>query len=156
MTTLLERALADAKRRVDQVISYARGGTCRHAALAAHLGERLSPCQTSCDACMAAAEGRPLERLATTAPATRRSNTTAADALAVLKAVRTLPFGMGKTRARPPLERLDRKPRPRRPLRRASALCPTFRRAKIEQISTSLVDDDFLLRDSNHEFKLIR
>jgi ATP-dependent DNA helicase RecQ len=154
MTSLLERAVADAKRRVDQVIAYARGGTCRHAAIAAHLGERLPPCKTSCDACVAAAEGRQLERSASPSTATRRSNTTAADAKAVLDSVRTLPFGMGK----PGLVRLlsgSMESRVRADRSPSFGVLNDLPKSKVEQIIDKLVDEGFLFRDLDHEFKLI-
>ncbi|HUG63096.1 MAG TPA: RecQ family ATP-dependent DNA helicase, partial [Methylomirabilota bacterium] len=45
---VLERAKIEANRRIDQVMAYAAGRACRHATLAAHLGERLAPCRTAC------------------------------------------------------------------------------------------------------------
>ncbi len=51
----LPRLLDDLRReneaRVARMIAYATGQKCRHATLAAHLGERLAPCETACDVC---------------------------------------------------------------------------------------------------------
>ena len=40
-----------AKTRVNRMMTYAEGRRCRHAELAAHLGERLDPCGDACDVC---------------------------------------------------------------------------------------------------------
>jgi ATP-dependent DNA helicase RecQ len=37
--------------RIEAITAYARGITCRHRAIAAHFGERLPPCGSSCDIC---------------------------------------------------------------------------------------------------------
>jgi ATP-dependent DNA helicase RecQ len=81
-------------------MAYAAGRACRHATLAAHLGERLAPCRTACDVCAptdpeVAASDR--SKLAAAADVPKRSTVTADDARAVLQAVRTLPYPMGKT-----------------------------------------------------------
>ena len=59
----LPRLLDDLRReneaRVARMIAYATGLKCRHATLAAHLGERLAPCETACDVCV---NGRTGER----------------------------------------------------------------------------------------------
>jgi ATP-dependent DNA helicase RecQ len=154
MTTLLERAQADAKRRVDQVIAYAHGKTCRHAAIAAHLGERLPPCETSCDACMATAEGRVLESSATPSADSKRTKVTAADALAVLEAARSLPFGMGK----PGLVRLlagSMESRVRADRSASFGVLKELPKSKVEHLVDQLAEEGFLFRDMNHEFKLI-
>ncbi|MBS1767115.1 MAG: ATP-dependent DNA helicase RecQ [Acidobacteria bacterium] len=48
----LEPALAAAQnRQVREMFRFAESGQCRHQGLAAYLGERISPCATSCDLC---------------------------------------------------------------------------------------------------------
>jgi ATP-dependent DNA helicase RecQ len=37
--------------RIEAITAYARGLSCRHRAIAAHFGERLAPCRSSCDIC---------------------------------------------------------------------------------------------------------
>jgi ATP-dependent DNA helicase RecQ len=39
------------QRQIGQIMDYASLDTCRHQMLAAHLGERIDPCETSCDFC---------------------------------------------------------------------------------------------------------
>ena len=48
---VLDNAAQRAKTRVNRMMTYAEGRRCRHAELAAHLGERLEPCGTACDVC---------------------------------------------------------------------------------------------------------
>ncbi len=50
--TLLEDYAARQDARVEAMAAYARGATCRHAALAAHFGQRLGRCGTACDNCL--------------------------------------------------------------------------------------------------------
>ena len=94
---VLDNAAQRAKTRVNQIMTYAEGRRCRHAELAAHLGERLQPCGTACDVCTrepgdASEPSTPLGR----SPG-KRSFTTSADAILVLKTVASLPFPVGKT-----------------------------------------------------------
>jgi ATP-dependent DNA helicase RecQ len=150
MTQLLDRARADARRRIRQVMDYASGSRCRHAVLAAHLGERLKPCETSCDVCAGSAQAA---EQATKAKA--RSLTTAADALAVLEAVRTLPFNMGRTG----LVKLltgSVESRVRGDRSESFGALKEVRKARVEALIDRLIDDGFLLRDLNHEFKIIQ
>jgi ATP-dependent DNA helicase RecQ len=105
----LPRLLDDLRReneaRVARMIAYATGMKCRHATLAAHLGERLAPCETACDVCVNGpggerANGRTGER-------TRRAETgsrpdvaaprsDAEAALIALNCLRIMPFQVGK------------------------------------------------------------
>ncbi len=48
---VLDNAAQRAKTRVNRMMTYAEGRRCRHAELAAHLGERLDPCGVACDVC---------------------------------------------------------------------------------------------------------
>lgn len=155
LTTLLERAKADAERRIKQVMAYVRGNRCRHVMLAAHLGEQLEPCRTSCDVCARPA-GRATSgaaKPATEAPAAR-ATITPQDVVAVLEGVRTLPFPMGKTGLAKLLTgsvesrvRADRTP--------AFGLLAGLTRSKVEGLIDRLVAEGYLDRDLDHEFKII-
>ena len=160
LTAVLARAAEEARRRIAQVMAYAVGGRCRHARLAEHLGERLPDCATRCDVCRARARDHSPERTGSGATAGRasssaaRGQTTAADALAVLQAVASLPFPMGKTGLGKLLMgsvesrvRADRTP--------AFGALNDLTRGKIDSLIDRLVSDGFLYRDVNHEFKLI-
>jgi ATP-dependent DNA helicase RecQ len=136
-------------------MTYAEGRRCRHAELAAHLGERLQPCGNACDVCTrelgdASETGAKQER----APG-KRSTATSADAGVVLRAVATLPFAVGKTGLIRLLEgsiqsriQGDRSP--------YFGALSELQKSKIDGLIDRLVDDGFLLRDLDHEFKLIR
>ncbi|HET8522663.1 MAG TPA: HRDC domain-containing protein, partial [Thermomicrobiales bacterium] len=150
MTQLLDRSRADARRRIRQVMDYASGARCRHAVLAAHLGERLKPCGTACDVCAGTAQSAD-----SAAKQKARSLTTAADALAVLDAVRTLPFNMGRpglvkllTGSIESRVRADRSP--------SFGALKEVRKARVEALIDRLIDDGYLLRDLSHEFKIIQ
>ncbi|MEA2530664.1 MAG: ATP-dependent helicase RecQ [Thermomicrobiales bacterium] len=155
LTTILDRAKSDAERRIRQVMAYVRGSRCRHVAIAAHLGEQLDPCGTSCDACAAATSqaGRRTAQ-ASVEPSAARTTITAQDALAVLEGVRTLPFPMGKTGLAKLLTgsvesrvRADRSP--------AFGALAGLTRSKVEGLIDRLVAEGYLDRDLDHEFKLI-
>jgi ATP-dependent DNA helicase RecQ len=45
--------------RIDAIADYARGAHCRHRAIAAHFGERLARCGSSCDICNPTTDYRP-------------------------------------------------------------------------------------------------
>ncbi len=144
---VLERARIESQRRITLMMAYANGGRCRHAVMAAHLGERLSPCETSCDDCTG-------ETDATANQAVYRSRTTAADARIVLETVRTLPFPMGKTGITKILAGSVES-------RVRSDRTPTFGKLKdlskgrIDGLIDSLIADGFLNRDMEHEYKII-
>jgi ATP-dependent DNA helicase RecQ len=155
LTKILNRAKNDAERRIRQVMAYVRASRCRHVAIAAHLGEHLEPCRTSCDIC-AATDRRADRTAAQSAPRANSPRTTIGpeDALAVLRGVRTLPFPMG----RPGLAKLltgsvesrvraDRSP--------AFGALDALTRSKVEGLIDRLVAEGFLDRDLDHEFKII-
>ncbi|HKG24103.1 MAG TPA: RecQ family ATP-dependent DNA helicase, partial [Thermomicrobiales bacterium] len=155
LTTILDRAKTDAERRIRQVMAYVRGSRCRHVVLAAHLGEQLEPCKTSCDVCTANANrtGREATRPSAVTPAAR-TTITPQDALAILEGVRTLPFPMGKTGLAKLLTgsvesrvRADRSP--------AFGSLTGLTRSKVEGLLDRLVAEGYLDRDLDHEFKII-
>jgi len=153
LESLLERSRSAARERIDEVFSYASADTCRHVVLAAHLGERIERCNTVCDVCTGRATRRadtqPKER-----PASQRRATTAADALAVLEAVRTVPFPVGKTGLLRLITgsaessiRADRSP--------SFGVLGDLVKARVDTLVDRLIDEGFLYRDLNHEYKLI-
>jgi ATP-dependent DNA helicase RecQ len=152
---VLDNAAQRARTRVNQMMTYADGRRCRHAEIAAHLGERLDPCGDACDVCTSQrGEGSEsnarLER-----PPGKRSVATSADAITVLKAVASAPFSVGKTGLIRLLEGSiqSRIQGDRSPYFGALGDLP---KAKIDGLIDRLVEDGYLLRDLDHEFKLIR
>ena len=149
LNELLSRASAAATERINQVMQYANDQRCRHAALAAHLGERLDDCGTSCDVCTGTAER------ATKSPArAAKAVTTAQDALAVLDAVRTLPFPMGKTGiVRLLLGSIESTVRADRS--ESFGVLSELPKGKVEGLVERLIDAGLLFRDESHEYRLI-
>jgi ATP-dependent DNA helicase RecQ len=154
LTTILSRAKSDAERRIRQVMAYVRGGRCRHVAIAAHLGEQLDPCRTSCDICTAASKTTRGAVQPAREATPIRSTITAEDALAVLHGVRTLPFPMGRqglakllTGSVESRVRADRSP--------AFGTLFGLTRSKVEGLIDRLVADGYLDRDLDHEFRII-
>lgn len=150
---VLNAAANRARGRVERMMVYAEGRRCRHAELAAHLGERLEPCGDACDVCAA-------ERASRTEPQTResrpkkRTTTTAADAHAVLRAVATAPFPLGKSGL---IRLLEGSIQSRIQGDRSAyfGALEEVQKSKIDALIDRLVDDGFLIRDLNHEFKLL-
>jgi ATP-dependent DNA helicase RecQ len=154
LNDILARARREAKARIQQVITYATGTRCRHAVLASHLGETLAPCGDSCDICLGDVAPDLRAKSAASDAATTRTRLTPADALAVLEAVRTLPFGMGKTGlARLLLGSVESRVRPDRS--QSFGVLSAFKKGKVEALIDRLVEDGFLFRDLEHEYKLI-
>ncbi len=85
--------------RVEAMVAYAKGLSCRHRALAAHFGERLAACGDACDICV----GLPTTNLAVLHPKTRTarrppSNVAPDEAkMAALRALHALPYRIGRT-----------------------------------------------------------
>ncbi|MDP9373896.1 MAG: HRDC domain-containing protein, partial [Chloroflexota bacterium] len=112
LPALLEEVRRENERRVARMVAFATGRTCRHAALAAHLGERLRPCGTQCDVCASAptTTTRSARSAGTTAPPAAAKTgarpatpepppqiVDANTALTVLACLGAMPFGVGKT-----------------------------------------------------------
>ena len=148
MVQVLDRSQAEANRRVAQMIAYADGTRCRHQAIAAHLGQRLDPCGTACDVCTGNRSTRQ------TARAASRRSATAADALEVLAALPTLPFPMGKTGlTRLLVGSVESSVRDDRSA--SFGALHDLSTGKIGQLIDQMVDEGFLFRDLNHDFKII-
>ena len=153
----LAQSAEEARQRIAQVMAYAAGGRCRHVLLANHLGERLEPCGTACDVCagtVTAAPARGVARSSSGGGSASRGALTAADALAVIEAVKTLPFSMGKTG----LTKLlvgSVESRVRADRSASFAALEGVPKGKVDALIDRLVEDGFLHRDQNHEFKLV-
>lgn len=149
---VIDAAADRARRRVDRMMTYAAGRHCRHAEIAAYLGERLPPCGDACDVC-AGTIATAVSTSPTGSTAARRQ-VTADDALAVLTAVRTLPFPMGKTGlARLLLGSVESRVRDDRSP--AFGALAELKKGAVERLIDRLVEDGFLFRDLDHEFKRI-
>jgi len=103
---LLDDVRRENEKRVARMVAYATGRSCRHAMLAAHLGERLAPCETACDVCtgrVSSAPGKGRESSARQgggAPAAATKPAPQSDAEAariVLSALPLIPFNVGKS-----------------------------------------------------------
>jgi ATP-dependent DNA helicase RecQ len=152
---VLDNAAQRAKTRVNRMMTYAEGRRCRHAELAAHLGERLDPCGVACDVCTSERVEGSESNVRQERPAGKRTVATSADAIAVLKAVASAPFSVGKTGLIRLLEgsiqsriQGDRSP--------YFGVLSELQKARIEGLIDRLVEDGYLHRDLDHEFKLIR
>jgi ATP-dependent DNA helicase RecQ len=149
MSDLLERTRANDDRRIDQVIAYIKSHRCRHAMLAAHLGEKLEPCGTACDVC------RGTGQTTVAAKATvGQSSATKEDAMTVLTAVANLPYPMGRTGLAKLLVgslesrvREDRAPR--------FGALKHLKKSAVERLINQLTEEGFLHRDLSHEFFLL-
>lgn len=96
---LLQEYATRQDARIEAMVGYAKGLSCRHRALAAHFGERLAACGDACDVC-AGEHTRKRTRTRSPAPASRRMQPaadTATATSAALRAVRDLPFAVGRT-----------------------------------------------------------
>ncbi len=160
LTDIMARARDEARMRIAQVIRYADGTECHHAMLAHHLGEELAPCRTACDVCRRTGDGRhpgaanATTPVRTTSDAPSRGPLTARDALAAIEAVRTLPFSMGKTGLIKLLAG-SIESRVRADRSAAFGALSGLTRGKIDALLDRLIEDGFLHRDLDHEYKLI-
>ena len=151
LESVLARSKAAADSRVNAVFAYVNARECRHVVIARHLGDRIAPCGDACDVCLglaaAATTGRP--------PAERPTRPDpAADALAVLAAMPTLPFSVGKTGlVNLLLGSVESSIRPDR----SAAFGTLDHRTKnaIGKTIDRLVETGYLDRDMDHEYKLI-
>ncbi|MDQ5851359.1 MAG: RecQ family ATP-dependent DNA helicase, partial [Chloroflexota bacterium] len=85
--------------RVEAMVAYARGLSCRHRALAAHFGECLQACGNACDVCCGDSGARYRERRTDDHSACRSPTpvTESEAAGAALRVLRDLPFNVGRT-----------------------------------------------------------
>jgi ATP-dependent DNA helicase RecQ len=154
MESLLDKARANADRRIDQMISYINARQCRHSILVAHLGERLEPCGESCDVCRGETATRQDDQMRTHGGALKHRAPTPDDALVVLRAAGSLPFPMGKTGLTKLLlgSAESRVREDRAPLFGALR---ELSKGDVERLIDRLVEYGFLHRDLDHEYKLI-
>lgn len=152
----LQRVIDDtarrARRRVDQMMAYAEGRHCRHAVLAAYLGESLPPCGDACDVCLGETQRAKPAREART---TRRNIATLKDVDTILRAMSNLPFPLGKTGLTRLLEgsvqsriQADRSP--------FFGALADLQKSKIEGAIDELVANGTLAYDRSREFPVLR
>jgi ATP-dependent DNA helicase RecQ len=152
---VLDNAAQRARTRVNRTMTYAEGRRCRHAELAAHLGERLESCGTACDVCTREPAGATEQGVKQERPLAKRTVATPADAIVVLKAVASAPFAVGKTGL---IRLLEGSIQSRIQGDRSTyfGALSELQKSKIDGLIDRLVEDGFLFRDLDHEFKLIR
>lgn len=149
---VIDDATRRARRRVDQMMAYAEGRTCRHAVLAAYLGERLPPCGDACDVCLGETErARPQRQ----ARPTRRNVATQQDIDTILRSMGNLPFPLGKTGLTRLLEgsvqsriQADRSP--------FFGALADLQKSKIDGAIDDLVANGSLVYDRTREFPVLR
>ena len=151
LESVLARSKAAADSRVNAVFAYVNSRECRHVVIARHLGDRIAPCGDACDVCLGLAATTPEPR----AQRERSSRPDpVADALAVLAAMPTLPFSVGKTGlVNLLLGSVESSIRPDR----SAAFGALEHRTKnaIGKTVDRLVETGYLERDMDHEYKLI-
>lgn len=149
---VIDAAARRARRRVDQMMAYAEGRTCRHAVLAAYLGERLPPCGDACDVCLGeTGRARPQREKRPT----RRNLATQQDIDTILRALGNLPFPLGKTGLTRLLEgsvqsriQADRSP--------FFGALADLQKSKIDGAIDDLVANGSLVYDRTREFPVLR
>lgn len=149
---VIDDAARRARRRVDQMMAYAEGRYCRHAVLAAYLGEHLPPCGDACDVCLGETQrARPQRE----ARPTRRNVATQQDIDTILRAMGNLPFPLGKTGLTRLLEgsvqsriQADRSP--------FFGALADLQKSKIEGAIDDLVATGILVYDRSREFPVLR
>jgi ATP-dependent DNA helicase RecQ len=151
---VLDQAAARARTRVDKTMIYAEGRRCRHAELAAHLGERLQPCGDACDVCDGTQESVEARARRERQPKKRTAHTDADVAIA-LKALAAAPFSVGKLGLTRLLEgsiqsliQADRSP--------YFGSLADLRKSKIEAMIDSLVQDGTLAYDRGPKYTVLR
>ncbi len=150
LQSLLNRARRDAEKRINIVMDYANGKLCRHASIASHLGERLEPCRIACDICAGSAD-LPLHR---TTASTSKAPITAESAFAVLEALRTIPFSVGRTG----LVRLlmgSVESRIRADRSRSFGVLKDVPKGRVETLIEQMIEQGFIDRDTEGEYRLL-
>ena len=155
LQAVLDAAASRARARVDRTMRYAEGRRCRHAELAAHLGERLSPCGDACDVCTGESANATESRARRDRQPRKRAEPTAADAIAALQALASAPFPLGKTGLTRLLEGSiqSRIQGDRSPFFGALA---DLQKSKIEAVVESLVAEGALIHDRGGAFPVLR
>ena len=141
------------ERRIHQVIAYTKKRECRHMMLAAQFGERMPPCRSSCDVCKPGGQAPAVvEQRAVRSTTNTPSGPDAA--LAVLEAVRTVPFAVG----RPGLVRLllgSAESRIRADRSASFGVLGSMKKGPVEKLVDRLIELGYLFRDTSHEYLLI-
>ena len=152
---VLDAAASRARARVDRTMRYAEGRRCRHAELAAHLGERLDPCGDACDVCTGESANAAEGRMRRERQPRKRTEPTAADALAALNALASAPFPLGKTGL---TRLLEGSIQSRIQGDRSSffGALADLRKSKIEAVIESLVAEGAFIHDRGGAFPVLR
>lgn len=158
LPALLDEVRRENARRVERIVAYAVSRSCRHATIAAHLGEQLAACGTMCDVCVGAVT-RPapaLDRagaLRDNAGPVARPDGVAA-ARAALDCARGMPFPVGKSGLAKVLIGSIAAPvkRDRAPGFGALAGMPVSR---VNELIERLIEAGLLARDEQHEYRLL-
>jgi ATP-dependent DNA helicase RecQ len=152
---VIDAAADRARRRVDRIMTYAEGRRCRHADLAAHLGERLEPCGTVCDVCTGERASAAPSRARSEPRPRKRTSVTLGDALVALKALASAPFPLGKTGLVRLLEGSiqSRIQGDRSPYFGALA---DVQKSKIESLLDTLLQEGELVYDTSRDFPVLR
>lgn len=158
LPALLDDVRRENARRVERIVAYAVSRSCRHATIAAHLGEQLAPCGTMCDVC-AGAVARPAPGMAREGAAPGGAGTDAtrdgvAAALAVLDSVRGMPFPVGKSGLARVLTGSIAAPVKRDRARGFGALAG-MSVSRVNELIERLIEAGLLARDEQHEYRLL-
>ena len=155
LQAVIDAAANRARARVDRIMAYAEGRRCRHATLAAHLGERLPPCGDVCDVSTGERAAHAETRTRRERQPKKRTVATDADEITALKALASAPFPLGKTGLVRLLEGSiqSRIQGDRSPFFGALA---DLRKARIEDAIDNLVADGSLIHDRSGAFPLLR
>lgn len=143
-------------QRVEAVAAYAKASECRHRSIAAHFGQRLARCKTTCDIC-APQQGlrTAITRSARSAPQPippRDDEDPRSDVQRALDGLNNLPFPMGRSGLARVLKGSSSSPvEPER--------CPEFgalrhlAQSAVEDLIERLVDDGYFQRDDQDEYR---
>jgi ATP-dependent DNA helicase RecQ len=155
LQAVITAAANRARHRVDRMMAYAEGRRCRHATLAAHLGERLAPCGDACDVCTGEVASTTRSRARAEPKPRKRTTIAPEDAGIALRALATAPFPVGKTGLTRLLEgsiqsriQADRSP--------FFAALGDLQKSKIDAVINALVDEGALTYDRSRQFPVLR
>jgi ATP-dependent DNA helicase RecQ len=93
LETLLESRRRHSEERIEKMVAYVEGTGCRHVAISRHFGQALEPCGSACDRCLGTAEDENPAVKAAPPGADRVPDI----GRAIMTAIQSLPFAMGRT-----------------------------------------------------------
>jgi ATP-dependent DNA helicase RecQ len=144
-------------QRVDAVAAYARASECRHRSIAAHFGQRLARCKTTCDICapqfgLHSGITARATRAASQPLPSRNDDDPRGDVQRALDGLSNLPFPMGRSGLARVLKGATSSPvEPER--------CPEFgalrhlAQTAVEDLIERLVDEGYFQRDEQDEYR---